>query len=289
MEVSEAVLEDHSSGCSMADADAGAAGMTMGGACTSDGYLTSAAGVAPTDAALTDGLAIDLEDSSVFEKLMAAEPSSLLQMSVFAAAATAEGASAEEVLDAATQLFSLAAGGPAGSEAVAAATSGRRPVLFKEDTLPPEALVKFASVTSADIQEQQASAAAAAAAEGAGMAGSGFRSAAAVPAHPSADADAVSTRLSKDQLPCLGLTVTVPTPADKAAQAAAELKAANREAAAVKAAVGKVARISSDGSAVEVPVASEGLRLLAAARMIPHVDKVCGSIRTLLALFTYSL
>jgi len=44
------------------------------------------------------------------------------------------------------------------------------PVLFKEDTLPPEALVKFASVTSADVQEQQASAAAAAAAEGAGRA-----------------------------------------------------------------------------------------------------------------------
>eukprot|EP00879_Flechtneria_rotunda_P000607 GHRR01000718.1.p1 GENE.GHRR01000718.1~~GHRR01000718.1.p1 ORF type:complete len:922 (+),score=507.15 GHRR01000718.1:330-2768(+) len=90
------------------------------------------------------------------------------------------------------------------------------------------------------------------------------------------DNSSTSDRLSKDQLPDLGLTVTVPSAAEAVAQAAAELRTAQKEAAAVAAAAKPAHRRGGNDQQLilDVPVATEGLRLVAAAHIIPHVDKV---------------
>lgn len=82
-----------------------------------------------------------------------------------------------------------------------------------------------------------------------------------------------SSRLSKDQLPMLGLTVNVPS---AAATTAAQISAASKaaEAAAAAAAAAKARPGQYDGVPHDAPTATEGLRLSAAAHIIPHVDKV---------------
>ena len=94
------------------------------------------------------------------------------------------------------------------------------------------------------------------------------------PRRRSSSCSSSSSRLSKDQLPILGLTVNVPS---AAATAAAQMSAANKaaEAAAAAAAAAKARPGHVDGGLVEAPSAPEGLRLSAAAHIIPHVDKVC--------------
>lgn len=93
------------------------------------------------------------------------------------------------------------------------------------------------------------------------------------PSRRRSSSSSTSSRLSKDQLPILGLTVNVPS---AAATAAAQMSAASKaaEAAAAAAAAAKARPGHADGDVVEAAAATEGLRLNAAAHIIPHVDKV---------------
>jgi hypothetical protein len=225
---------------------------------------------------------------------------SVFEAAAEAAAAAAAGstyggfrdASADAILSAAAEICAL------GEDVDASA------LLPKEDTLPPMALARFAAPAGAEEEaadQQQAqlellddiaadSAAvdddddefdqfavaeddeddvsllqdqAAAAAKGLpGSSSSSFVS-----------ASSSSSTLTKDQLPALGLTVTVPSAADKAAVEAARLSAANADAAAAVAAA-KPAYQRGHDDLIELPVAQEGLRLVASAHIIPHVDKV---------------
>jgi hypothetical protein len=234
-------------------------------------------------------------DGSVFEA--AAEA---------AAAAAAAGSStyggfrdscADAILSAAAEICAL------GEDVDASA------LLPKEDTLPPTALARFAAPAGAEDQAEEVQLAqaqldllddiaaaadedgdqfaiadddddddlrplhdqSAAAAEGLPGSTTSSSSGFITGGSSFSSASSSSSRLTKDQLPCLGLTVTVP---DKAAVEAARLSAANADAAAAVAAAKPAHHRGGLDDLIEPPVAQEGLRLVASAHIIPHVDKV---------------
>jgi hypothetical protein len=222
---------------------------------------------------------------------------SVFEAAAEAAAAAAGGSSAyggfrdssaDAILSAAAEICAL------GEDVDASA------LLPKEDTLPPMALARFAAPAGAEDQAEEVQLAQAqldllddiaaaadedddlmplrdqSAAAADGLPGSTNSSSSFVTGGSSfSSASNSSSSFTKDQLPCLGLTVTVPSPADKAAVEAARLSAANADAAAAVAAA-KPAHYHRGGldDLIEPPVAQEGLRLVASAHIIPHVDKV---------------
>jgi hypothetical protein len=227
------------------------------------------------------------------------QPESVFEAAAEAAAAAAAGSSygsfrdssADAILSAAAEICAL------GEDVDASA------LLPKEDTLPPMALARFAAPAGAEEEaaDQQAAqlellddiTAAAVDDVDAGaltehvydddvltLQDQAVVPATCLPGSNSSSssssfvsASSSSSSLTKDQLPCLGLTVTVPSPADKAAVEAARLSAANADAAAAVAAA-KPAYQRGQDDLVEPSMAQEGLRLVASAHIIPHVDKV---------------
>lgn len=146
-----------------------------------------------------------------------------------------------------------------------------------EETLPPTALARFRGLSEIQegddeelLEDADASAAPAPAGGAQDLDADMLPDA---PRHHRTSTSSCSSSLSKDQLPMLGLTVNVPS---AAATAAAQMSAASKaaEAAAAAAAAAKARPAQQDGGLHEAPTASEGLRLAAAAHIIPHVDKV---------------
>jgi hypothetical protein len=184
--------------------------------------------------------------------------------SVFAASSSAAAAAAEEQQQA---LFDAAA------ELDLNAGVGMQ-YLPTEETLPPTALARFRGLSEIQegddeelLEEADPSAAAATAHDlDADMLPD-------APRHHRTSTSSCSSSLSKDQLPMLGLTVNVPS---AAATAAAQMSAASKaaEAAAAAAAAAKARPGQPEDGLHEAPTATEGLRLSAAAHIIPHVDKV---------------
>jgi hypothetical protein len=225
-------------------------------------------------------------DGSVFEAAAEAAAAAAAGSSTFG---SFRDSSADAILSAAAEICAL------GEDVDASA------LLPKEDTLPPMALARFAAPAGAEDQAEEVQLAqaqldllddiaaaaaeddlmplrdqAAAAADGLpGSTNSSSSSFVTGGSRFSSASSSSSSSLTKDQLPCLGLTVTVPSPADKAAVEAARLSAANADAAAAVAAA-KPAHYHRGGldDLIEPPVAQEGLRLVASAHIIPHVDKV---------------
>lgn len=293
MEVSEA-LPDETSGTQNSEDGLAAAAYLL------DAPKADSAAAASTAAAGVDSmgetvigddcsLAELLGDPLAFEQLMAVEPAQLTpqQQQKLVTPQSAQPAAVQDTMDsvfaAATAAASAAAADHSDSQEImdaAAAVCGLgleldpSKLLPKEDTLPPAALLKFAEVSSEitaitdeveDADEQSLldmSASVSPSVEIADLRDSSSSSA--------RSSFSGSSSLTKDQLPDLGLTVTVPTAADKAAARAAEMTAARSLAAAAKKRAGRGAY----DDLLEPPIAQEGLRLLSAAHIIPHVDKV---------------
>jgi hypothetical protein len=295
LEVSEAVDDScgalSEEGLALVPADSAFGGSSEAGSSRLDDGQDSLSGVPTADGAADAAVLLDEQlfaGPCAFE-LMAVEPELLLleqqqQMliqqqaeatmeasrhsssgSVFASSAAAAAAEEQQALfDAAAELAELDSNAGIGMQ-----------YLPSEETLPPTALVRFTGLS--EIQEGDDE-----------ELFDDYPSTAA-PAGPEDVDDLVldaplrrsstsscssnSSRLSKDQLPMLGLTVNVPSAAaTAAAQMSAACKAA--EAAAAAAAAAKARPGHADGGVHEAPKATEGLRLSAAAHIIPHVDKV---------------
>lgn len=220
--------------------------------------------------------------------------------SVFAAAPPAPGSSGD------VQDFMAAAAADFPADVSSSSSSSQVPALAhsylpSEETLPPTALAQYRGLSEieevGDDEEgledypaitpaaQAAAAAAAAGAAGAAAAldlddGAQDLDELVPDAEPSrrrssnSSCSSASSRLSKDQLPMLGLTVNVPS---AAATAAAQMNAAKASAAAAAAAAAAAKcrpEGQGDGGVQEALSATEGLKLCAAAHIIPHVDKV---------------
>ncbi|KAF8062670.1 IFT46 [Scenedesmus sp. PABB004] len=206
-----------------------------------------------------------------FDQLMAAEPAAAHgDAAAAAAAAAAEAVRVRRALDRSAFLGGPRRGGGAPGDDVLSAAGElcaldedgllAGPLLPREDTLPPAGLLRFATAAR---DEANAYADADAGDDAAGWADQAAAVAGAGEPAAAGAGDTPGSGFCRDQLPRLGLTVTVPTAADKAAAEAAAMRAAAAE-----------VRGAPELPGGEVPVAREGLRLIAAAHLIPHVDKV---------------
>lgn len=294
MELSDAFAVEES-GAGSNEAPAAGAGYAAGAAGNSDGMGEV---VSRDDDSLSDLLMNPL----VFEQLMAVEtvqlPSQQQQQQSLAGSQAVQGSGVPDTLDsvfaAATAAAAVAAAEREAQDAItdaAATVCGFNDgdvlpeLLFKEDTLPPAALLKFAEVSvSSDMSAPAFEATVEGSEEGEALLDASASVSAPLDDLRQDSSSFVSSSnssfssLTKDQLPDLGLTVTVPTAADKAAAKAAEMSAANAVAAAAAAAVKDRSGWGAADDLLEPPVAQEGLRLLSAAHMIPHVDKVMQTV-----------
>eukprot|EP00878_Enallax_costatus_P020874 GHUV01022084.1.p1 GENE.GHUV01022084.1~~GHUV01022084.1.p1 ORF type:complete len:892 (+),score=366.24 GHUV01022084.1:207-2882(+) len=295
MEVSEAMPDESiaaTPGAASTEDNLAAAAYLLDAAATAAAVDSMGETVTGEDSSLADLLT----DPLAFEQLMAVEPAQLSTQqqklasipqsakagaaqdgfeSVFAAAAAAAAKRGDstEIMDAAAAVCELGPGVDPSQ------------LLPNQETLPPATLLKFAEVSvlseitavtseitaEMDDEEEQAllDMSVSASDDTADMRESSTSSSA-----RSSFSGSSSSSMAKDQLPDLGLTVTVPTAADKAAAKAAEMSAAKAVAAAVKSKRRSAAGRGAVDDLLEPPVAQQGLRLLSAAHMIPHVDKV---------------
>jgi hypothetical protein len=297
LEVSEAVDDScgalSEEGLALVPADSAFGGSSEAGSSRLDDGQDSLSGVPTAEGAADAAVLLDEQlfaSPCAFEQLMAVEPELLLleqqqQLliqqqadatieasrhsstgSVFASSSAAAAAADEQqaLFDAAAELAELDSNAGIGMQ-----------YLPSEETLPPTALVRFTGLS--EIQEgddeelfdDYPSTVAPAGPEDV----DDLAPDAPLRRSSTSSCSSNSSRLSKDQLPMLGLTVNVPS---AAATAAAQMSAASKaaEAAAAAAAAAKARPGHAGGSVHQVPKVTEGLRLSAAAHIIPHVDKV---------------